>query len=143
MVPHWKQARHIYFVHTSTTIQSKVDKTTCLPVHLITLPCTLYPMRVLLTFPSTVLAVCSGMAMYEYVYAADGRYTLLYIAHRYNITTSSMLQILQEVHGTEPSSSFPMASTCVTYMQQGADYHCYHAAVAQPQRHCRSHQRQW
>ena len=83
------------------------------------------------------------MATYEYAYAADGRYTLLYIAHRYNIATSSTLQILREVHGPEPSSSFPMASTCATCMQQGVIYHHCHAAVAQLQRRCRLRQRQW
>ena len=72
-------------------------------------------MRVLLTFPSTALAVCSGMATYEYVYAADGQCTPLYVAHRYNIATFSTLQKLREVHGPEPSSSFPMASICATY----------------------------
>ena len=51
-------------------------------------------MRVLLTFPSTALAICLGMATYEYAYAADGWYTPLYVAHQYNIATSSMLQIL-------------------------------------------------
>ena len=76
------------------------------------------------------------MAMYEYVYAADGQYTLLYIARQYNIAISNMLQKLQEVHGPEPSSSFPMANTCAICMQQGASHHCCHTAVAQPQRHC-------
>ena len=51
-------------------------------------------MRVLPTFPSTALAVCLGMATYGYAYAADGRYTPLYIAHLYNIATSSTLQKL-------------------------------------------------
>ena len=77
------------------------------------------------------------------MYAADGRYTPLYVTHLCNIATSNMLQILQEVRGPEPSNSFPMASTCATYTQQGANYHCCHAAVAQPQRHCHSCQRQW
>ena len=120
---------------SSTTVLSK-DKTTCLPAHLTALPYTWYPMRVLPTFPSTMLAVCSGMATYEYAYAADGRYTPLYIAHWCNIATSSMLQKLWEVHSLEPSSSFPMASTCATCMQQGASHHCCFTAVAQPQWHC-------
>ena len=81
--------------------------------------------------------------MYEYAYAADGRCTPLYVAHRCNIATSNMLRILREVHGPEPSSSFPMASTCATCTQQGVIYHHCHAAVAQLQRHCRSRQRQW
>ena len=42
-----------------------------------------------------------------------------------------MLQKLREVHGPEPSSSFPMASTCATCMQQGVIYHHCRAAVAQ------------
>ena len=66
---------------SSTTIQFEADKTMCLPAHLMALPCTLYLTRVLPTFPSTVLAACSGMAMYEYAYAADGWYTPLYVAH--------------------------------------------------------------
>ena len=57
------------------------DETMCLPAHLMVLPYTLYPMRVLPTFPSTALAVCSGMAMYEYAYVTDGLYTPLYVAH--------------------------------------------------------------
>ena len=83
------------------------------------------------------------MAMYEYAYAADGRHTPLYIAHLYNIVTSNMLQILQEVHGLEPSSSFPMASTCATCTLQGVIYHRCRAAVAQLQWHCCLHQHQW
>ena len=79
---------------SSTTIQSKADETTCLPAHLTALLYTIYPTRVLPTFPSTAPAVCSGMAGYEYEYAADGWYTLLYVAHRYNIATSSTLRIL-------------------------------------------------
>ena len=70
------------------------DETTCLPAHLKALLYTLYPTRVLLTFTSTMLAVCLGMASYEYAYAADGRYTPLYVAHLYNIATSDMLRIL-------------------------------------------------
>ena len=66
---------------SSTTIQSKADETTCLLAHLMALPYTLYSTRVLLTFPSIVFAACLGMATYEYAYAADGRYTPLYIAH--------------------------------------------------------------
>ena len=128
---------------SSTIIRSKANETTCLPAHLMALPYTLYATRVLLAFPSTVLAVCSGMAMYEYAYVADGQCTPLYVAHRYNIATSSMLQKLREVHGLELSSSFPMVSTCATFTQQGANYHRCHAAVAQLQRHCRSRQRQW
>ena len=83
------------------------------------------------------------MARYEYAYAADGRCTPLYVAHLYNIATSDMLQILREVHGPEPSSSFPMASTCATCTQQGVIYHRCRAAVAQLQRRCRSRQRLW
>ena len=49
------------------------------------------------------------MATYEYAYAADGRYTPLYVTHQCNSATSNMLQKLLEVHGPEPSSSFPMA----------------------------------
>ena len=59
-------------------------------------------MTVLLTFLSTALAVCSGMATYEYVYAADSQCIPLYVAHRYNIVTSSMLQKLWGVRGPEP-----------------------------------------
>ena len=106
-------------------------------------PYTLYPTRVLPTFPFTTLAICSGMATYEYAYAADGWYTPLYIARQYNIAISNLLQILQEVHGLEPSSSFPVASTGVTCTQQGVIYHCCYTAVAQLQRHCRSLQHQW
>ena len=83
------------------------------------------------------------MAGYEYAYAADGRYTPLYVTHLYNIATSDMLRILREVHGPEPSSSFPMASTCATCTLQGVIYHRCRAAVAQLQRRCRSRQRQW
>ena len=81
--------------------------------------------------------------MYEYAYAADGRYTPLYVAHQCNSATSNMLQKLLEVHGPEPSSSFPVASTCATCMLQGVIYHCCHAAVAQLQRRCCLRQRQW
>ena len=88
-------------------------------------------------------AACSGMATYEYAYAADGQYTPLYVAHLYNIATSDMLRILREVHGPEPSSSFPMASTCATCTLQGVIYHRCRAAVAQLQRRCRLRQRQW
>ena len=83
------------------------------------------------------------MARYEYAYAADGWCTPLYVAHLYNIATSDTLRILREVHGPEPSSSFPMASTCATCMQQGVIYHRCRAAVAQLQRRCRSRQRLW
>ena len=83
------------------------------------------------------------MATYEYAYAADGRYTPLYIAHLYNIATSDMLQILREVHGPELSSFIPVASTCATCKLQGVIYHHCRAAVAQLQRRCRAHQRQW
>ena len=79
---------------SSITIQSKADETMCLPAHLIALPYTLYPTRVLLTFPPTALAVYSGMATYEYAYAADGQCTPLYVKRQYNVATSSMLQIL-------------------------------------------------
>ena len=58
-----------------------VDETMCLPAHLKALPYTLYPTRVLPTFPSTALAVCSSMATYEYAYAADGRNTPLYVVN--------------------------------------------------------------
>ena len=81
--------------------------------------------------------------MYEYAYVADGWYTQLYITHRCNIAISSMLQKLQEVHGLEPSSSFPMASTCATCNQQGVIYHRCCAAVAQLQQRCHLHQHQW
>ena len=81
--------------------------------------------------------------MYEYVYVADGQYTPLYVARQYKIATFHTLQILREVHGPEPSSSFPMASTCATCTLQGVIYHRCHAAVAQLQRRCRSHQRLW
>ena len=81
--------------------------------------------------------------MYEYAYAADGRYTPLYVAHQCNSATSNMLQKLLEVHGPEPSSSFPMASTCATCMLQGVIYHRCHAAVAQLQKRCHLRQRQW
>ena len=128
---------------SSTTIRFMANKTTCLPAHLKVLPYTLYPTRVLPTFPSTAPAICSGMAGYEYEYAADGRYTLLYVAHRYNIATSSTQQILQEVHGPEPSSSFPMASTCATCTLQGVIYHHCRAAVAQLQRRCCLRQHLW
>ena len=128
---------------SSTTIRFMADETTCMLAHLMALPYTLYPTRVLPTFPSTALAVCLGMAMYEYAYVADGQCTLLYVAHRCNIATSSTLQKLREVHGLEPSSSFPMASTCATCMLQGVIYHCCHAAIAQLQRCCRSRQYQW
>ena len=128
---------------SSTTIRFMANETTCLPAHLKALPYTLYPTRVLPTFPSTAPAVCSSMARYEYAYAADGRYTPLYVAHLYNITTSDTLQILREVHGPEPSSSFPMASTCATCMLQGVVYHRCRATVAQLQRHCHLRQRQW
>ena len=127
---------------SNTTIQFKADETTCLPAHLMALPYTLYPTRVLLTFPFTALPICLGLAMYEYAYAADGWYTLLYFIHRYNIATFSMLQILREVHGPELSSSFPMVSTCATCMQQGANFHICHTAVAQAQWHCCSRQHQ-
>ena len=128
---------------SSTTIQSKADKTTCLPAHLTALPCTEYLTRVLPTFPSTALAICSGMATYEYAYVADGWYTPLYVTHQCNSATSNMLQKLLEVHGPEPSSSFPTASICVTCTQQDVIYHRCCAAVAQLQRRCRSRQRQW
>ena len=128
---------------SSTTIQSKADETMCLPAHLTALPCTKYPTRVLPTFPYTALALCLGMATYEYVYAADGRYTPLYVAHRYNSATSNMLRKLLEVHGPEPISSFPMASTCATCMLQGVIYHHCHATVAQLQWHCHLRPRQW
>ena len=59
------------------------------------------------------------MARYEYAYVADGQYTPLYVVHQCNSATSNMLQKLLGVHGLEPSSSFPMASTCATYTQQG------------------------
>ena len=81
--------------------------------------------------------------MYEYVYVAGGRYTPLYVAHQCNSATSNTLQKLLEVHGPEPSSSFPMVSTCATCMQQGVIYHRCRAAVAQLQRRCRSRQRLW
>ena len=90
-----------------------------------------------------MLAICLGMARYEYAYAADGQCTPLYVAHRYNIIISSMLQILQEVHGPELSSSFPMASTCATCTQQGVIYHCCRASVAQLQWRCHLRQHQW
>ena len=128
---------------SSTTIRFMADETTCLPAHLTALPYTLYPTRVLPTFPSTAPAVCSSMARYEYAYAADGQCTPLYVAHLYNIATSDMLRILREVHGPEPSSSFPMASTCATCTLQGVIYHRCRAAVAQLQRRCRSRQRLW
>ena len=83
------------------------------------------------------------MATYEYACVADGWYTPLYVARQCYIATSHMLQKLREVHSPEPSSSFPMASTCVTCMLQGVIYHHCHAAVAQLQWRCRSHQHQW
>ena len=67
---------------------------------------------------------------------ADGQCTPLHITHEYNIATSNILQILQEVSDPERSSFFPMASICVTYMQQDADYHHCHTVVAQPLWHC-------
>ena len=137
------QRTHQHHHQSGTIILSKANKTTCLPAHSTTLPYTLYPTRVLPTFPSTTLAACSGMAMYEYAYAADGWYTPLYVAHRYNIATSNTLRILGEVHGLEPSSSFPMVSTCATCTLQGVIYHHCRAAVAQLQRRCRLRQRQW
>ena len=81
--------------------------------------------------------------MYEYVYAADGQCTPLYVAHGCNSATSNMLQKLLEVHSPEPSSSFPMASTCATCTQQGVIYHRCCATVAQLQRRCRLRQRLW
>ena len=76
------------------------------------------------------------MATSEYACVADGQCTPFYITHRYNIASSSMLQILQEAHGPDPRSSCSMASIYVIYMQQGAGYHHCHTAVAKPQRHC-------
>ena len=96
--------------------------------------------------PNFFIHLACHLLRYGYIriyILADGQCTLLYVTHQCNIATSSMLQKLREVHGTEPSSSFPMVSTCATCMQQGVIYHCCHAAVAQPQWHCRSHQRQW
>ena len=102
---------------SSTTIRFMADKTTCLPAHLKALLYTEYPTRVLPTFPSTALAICLGMATYEYAYAADGQYTPLYIAHLCNSATSNTLQKLLAIHGLELSNSFPMAIICAICTQ--------------------------